>query len=119
MQTDFIFQPRKAPRRRERQSSAPASLTISSVHHGTEPESVRIYFAGNIAWNGTDVPNAFEADTSDGPLDGCVNVLGSGPNWIEVEFNGSVSTGANWAVGGPMAGISPAIAWPQSGTVSA
>jgi len=114
------FQLRKPPRRRKRHAQPGITgLSITAVHTTTTPTQVKIYFAGDVTWNGTDVPSAFRADTSDGPLDGCINVLGTGPNWIEVEFNGDFSVGANWQVDGPMAGISPAIAWPQSGTVTA
>lgn len=96
----------------------PNGVLITSVHNTGTPTQVKIYFAANVVWNGTDVPSAFRADTSDGPLDGCINVLGTGPDWIEVEFNGDVATGANWAVDAPLAGILPAIAWPQSGGVT-
>lgn len=116
---NLLFQPRKVPRRRVRERHAPKGLRITSVQTRPTPQQVRINFAGNVTWNGTDVPSAFKADTSDGPLDGCINVVGTGPNWIEVEFNGSVDVGANWQVAAPMAGMTPSIAWPQSGTVSA
>ena len=116
---DFIFQPRKVPRRRERQQTkpAPAGLLITSVELQTYTSSLTIRFSGPIVWNGTDVPQAFETTTEDGPDQGCVNVLGSGPDWITVEFNSGVEVGAPWRVTGPMAGITPAIAWPQSGVV--
>jgi hypothetical protein len=123
VQIDFIFQPRKVPRRRERHappgSGGANGIAITSVQLSTPATQVKIHFASNVTWNGTDVPSAFKADTIDGPLDGCINVLGSGPNWIEVEFNGDVAVGANWQVAAPMAGITPAVAWPQSGVVTA
>ena len=119
LQIPFAFQPRKSPRRRERRAAPNPGLLITAVHTTATPTQVKIYFAANVTWNGTDVPSAFKADTSDGPLDGCINVLGTGPDWIEVEFNGDVSAGANWQVAAPMAGITPAIAGPQSGVVVA
>jgi hypothetical protein len=101
----------------------PTALIITSVHTSTPAEQVKIFFAGNITWDGSTVPSAFRADTSDGPLDGCINVIATGSNWIEVEFNGSVSVGADWRVEGPMSGITAAgggaVAWPQSGNVTA
>ena len=108
---------RKRKSRRHVGPGVPNGLLITQVQRQTD--GLRIYFAGNVAWNGLDVPSAFRADTSDGPLDGCINVLGTGPNWIEVEFNGSVSVGADWEVDAPMAGISPAVAYPQLGKVTA
>ena len=116
---NLLFQPRATPRRRARGKRKSTGLLITAVHLSTPATQVKIYFAANVTWNGSDVPSAFRADTIDGPLDACINVLGTGPNWIEVEFNGDVSVGANWQVAAPMAGISPAIAWPQSGTVAA
>ena len=118
-QPPFIFQPRKAPRRRAKQTQPNAGLLITSVELQTYTSSLTIRFSGPIAWNGVDVPQAFETTTEDGPDQGCVNVLGSGPDWITVEFNSGVEVGAPWQVTGPMAGITPAIAWPQSGTVAA
>jgi len=117
----------KRPRRKRRDRSlrsldpshfiSEPGLAITSVQH--QVDGLRINFASNVTWNGSDVPGAFRADTSDGPMDGCINVLATGSNWITVEFNGSVSLGAKWMVDGPMAGITPAIAWPQSGSVTA
>jgi hypothetical protein len=105
--------------RRSRGGGITPGLSITSVQARPVPEQVRIFFSGAVAWNGADVPSAFKADTSDGPLDGCINVLAVGANYIEVEFNGAVSVGANWIVDGPMAGVGPPIAWPQAGVVSA
>ena len=95
----------------------PNGLLITSVQH--QLDGLRINFEANVTWDGSTVPSAFRADTSDELLDGCINVLGTGPNWIEVEFNGSVAVGANWQVDGPMAGIAPGVAWPQAGVVLA
>ena len=116
----MIFYPVIKRKRKPRTPAPPLpnGLLITSVKTTTTPTQIKIFFAANVAWNGVDVPSAFRADTSDGPLDGCINVLGTGPDWIEVEFNGGVSVGANWTVDGPMAGITPAIAWPQSGTIT-
>ena len=69
--------------------------------------------------NGVDVPQNFQTTTEDGPDQGCVNVLGSGADWITVEFNSNVTVGGPWTIVGEMAGITPAVAWPQSGTVAA
>ena len=116
------FIPRKpAHRRRKRQpggAAAPTGLLITSVEHQTYTASLTIRFNGPITWNGTDVPQAFETTTEDGPNQGCVNVLGSGPDWITVEFNSGVEIGARWELTGAMAGVTPLVAWPQSGTVS-
>ena len=119
----------KRPRRKRRDRSLrtldPAyflresGLAITLVKRSTPATQVKIFFSGNIIWNGTDTPTAFECYTSDGFMDGCIHVLASGADWIEVEFNGDVLVGAEWQVVGPMLGISQAIAWPQSGTVTA
>jgi hypothetical protein len=115
----YPLAPRKRKSRRRVGSGVPNGILVTSVHLSTPATQVKIFFAGNVTWNGSDVPSAFRADTSDGPLDACINVLGTGPDWIEVEFNGNVAAGANWQVDGPMAGITPAVAWPQSGVVTA
>ena len=96
----------------------PSGLLIASVQRSGVAEQVKVFFSSNITWNGTDTPTALKVTTSDGvetPLD----VLDTGANWIEVEFNGSVSAGAAWQVDGLMAGITPAVAWTQSGVVTA
>ena len=46
-------------------------------------------------------------------------MLASGSDWIEVEFNAEVAIGAAWQLNGPAAGITPAVAWPQAGVVTA
>ena len=118
----MITYPLKFPRQKHRRPVAkkrPSGLVITSVKRSTAPTQVKIYFEANVAWNGSDVPAAFMCYTSDGFMDSCINVLGSGPDWIEVEFNGDVLIGAEWQVEGPMNGITPAVAWPQSGVVTA
>ena len=55
-------------------------------------------------------------------LDGGSNAAAAPPlrEWERpIEFNAGVDVGAAWALVGAMAGISPAVAWPQSGTVTA
>jgi hypothetical protein len=97
----------------------PNGLLITSVQTSIPPEQVKIFFAGPITWNGSDLPVAFRLYTSDNFFDSPINVIGSGPNWLEVEFNGSVSVGAEWQVDSLIAGIMPFIAYPQAGNVTA
>jgi len=104
---------------RRRKNGITPGLAITAVEHQTTREEVIIRFSGAIAWNGVDQPTAFEATTDDGPKQACLDVLASGPDWIKVEFNGGVDVGAAWALAGAMAGISPPVAWPQSGIVTA
>ena len=122
MNTNNTFTPRRPMHRRKRRLGATpggaAGLLITSVEHQTTREEVIIRFSAPVTWNGTDVPANFQATTDDGPDQGCINVLGTGPDWIQVEFNGGVDVGAAWELVGAMAGITPAVAWPQSGTVS-
>ncbi len=75
-----------------------------------------VYFTGPIFWNGVDVPYEFKAVTDDG-LDSPANVLSAGEDFIELEFNANVAFGAAWELDGAMAGISPAVVFPASGTV--
>jgi hypothetical protein len=77
-----------------------------------------VTFSGAITWNGVDVPNAFRAFTDDGFFEGCIEVLDVGADWIRVGFNAGVAVGAAWELDSAMAGITPAVAFPQSGTVS-
>ena len=116
--SDFIIQTRKRPRRHARHAPTPAGLLITSVEHQAIREEVIIRFSGPVTWNGVDQPTAFEATTDDGPDQACLDVLATGTDWIKVEFNGGVDVGAAWELVGPMVGITPAIAWPQSGVVS-
>jgi len=92
---------------------------ITSVVTAEEsPEQVRIYFAAPVAWDGVTTPSNFKAYTGDGFMDSPVDVVAAGADWVRVEFNGSVAAGAAWEVVGPLDGITPAVAWPQAGTVS-
>jgi hypothetical protein len=122
MRPSTTFIPKRPMRRRKRRLGAgtggAAGVLITSVEHQTIREEVIIRFSGPITWNGVDQPTAFEATTDDGPDQPCLDVLATGADWIRVEFNGGVDVGAAWALVGPMAGISPVIAWPQSGMVS-
>ena len=114
---------RKRKSRRHAGTGVPSGILIASVEHQTIREEVIIRFSGPVTWNGVDQPTAFEATTDDGPNQACLDVLASGPDWIRVEFNGAVDAGAAWELVGPMAGITgtggAAIAWPQSGNVTA
>ena len=110
-----LFPRKRKPRPKPRPLS---SLTITSVEITTASTQLKITFSAAITWNGTDVPTEFKCVTSDG-LDQPINVLSTGSDWIEVEFNGSVVVGAAWQVDGLMSGISPDVAWPQNGTVAA
>ena len=114
------FIPRPKFRRRNKRRIYPysAGVLITSVEHQTTREELIIRFDAPITWDGETVPTNFEATTDDGPDKGCINVLGTGPDWIKVEFNGGVNVGAAWELVGEMAGITPRVAWPQSGVVS-
>ena len=114
------FTPRRPMHRRKRRlgAAAPTGVLITSVEHQTTREEVIIRFSAPVTWNGVDVPSNFEATTDDGPDQPCLDVLATGADWIKVEFNGGVDVGAAWELVGAMAGITPAVAWPQSGTVS-
>lgn len=113
------FIPRKRSHGRRKQQRPPfsAGVVITSVEHQTTREEVIVRFNGPITWDGETVPSNFEATTDDGPDQGCINVLGTGPDWIKVEFNGGVDVGAAWELVGEMAGITPRVAWPQNGEV--
>ena len=106
-------------RRGTAEAQSQTGLAITSVQrHATINEQVKIFFAAPITWDGATTPSHFSVVTDEGrecPLD----VLSAGSNWIEVEFNGAVSVGATWQLNGPAAGISPAVAWPQAGVVTA
>lgn len=115
----MILSAAKYRRRKPRITRPPVGLSIVAVKTSTPPEQVKIYFSAPITWNGTDTPTAFMAYTADGFVDSCINVIATGVDWIEVEFNGSVAAGADWQVNTPLVGISPAVTWPQSGTVTA
>ena len=119
---DFI--PLKPPRRRKRRAMGaplppPLGLMITDVEITTVAQQLKVSFSGPIIWNGTDVPGEFKAFTTDGFFDSPINVIGVGADWMELEFNGAVLAGAAWELNGAMAGITPDVAWPQSGVVGA
>ena len=95
----------------------PSGLIITSVTISIGAQLV-VHFSGPIAWNGLDIPYAFQAFTQDGFFDVPVGVIGVGPDWMELEFNAGCDPGAAWQLVGPMAGITPDIAFPQNGVVS-
>lgn len=113
------FQLRRPFRRRKRRrppaSGAPGLTIVSVVSTGSE---VVVQFSDSITWDGSTVPSAFQAFTTDEDWQSCINVTETGASYIKVEFNAGVDPGAGWALDGPMAGITPDIAWPQGGTVS-
>ena len=47
-----------------------------------------------------------------------LGVTGTGTNFVDLEFNAGVEAGAPWELSGAMDGITPAVAFPQSGVVS-
>ena len=107
------------PRRRTKARTAPPTpfgLLIVDVF--TTGSECVVTFSGPITWDGSTIPANFQAFTSDEDFQSCINVLETGANWIKVEFNASVDAGAAWQLIGSMDGITPAIAWPQNGTVN-
>jgi hypothetical protein len=111
------FQLRRPPRHR-RGHAVPATATgvaILSVSSMTS-QVVRITFATEIAHDGSSVPVEFQCITGSG-LQPCESVWDVGLDWIELAFAAAVAVGAAWQVDGPMAGITPSVAWPQSGNV--
>jgi hypothetical protein len=118
----MIIIPPVFPRRRKKRAAIaaapPIGLTITSVETATPAEQIIVRFSSAITWDGSSVPVEFKAFTSDEFFDSPINVAGVGADWIELEFNGSVSVGAAWELNGPMAGITPAVAFPQMGATS-
>ena len=106
------------PKARRPSVAPPAGLTIINVTPGTAPGLLYVEFSAPISWNGVDVPYAFEAYTQDEVMEPCIYVNSVGANFVELEFNVPVDVGAAWQVNAAMAGITPAVAWPQSGVVS-
>ena len=120
MLTNVPPQFRKRRGQRRTKSSAPPppplGLLITSVTISIGAQII-VHFSGAIVWNGIDLPYAFQAFTQDGFFDVPVGVIGAGADWIELEFNAGCDPGAAWQLVGPMAGITPEVAWPQSGVV--
>ena len=103
------------PFRRRRGKARPAGLAIVSVL--TQGAELVVTFSGPITWDGSTVPSAFQAFTTDEDFQSCINVNEVGAAYVKLEFNADVDAGAAWQLVGPMAGISPAVAWPQTGVV--
>jgi hypothetical protein len=88
---DIIPPPQQYPRRRARTRrtapapTPPAGLTIVSVTISLVVDTQLILtFSGAVAWNGIDLPYAFQVFTHDGFMDGCIGVLAVGADWIEL-----------------------------------
>ena len=96
--------------------SPPLGLMITSVTISIGAQIV-VHFSGAIAWNGIDIPYEFKAFTQDGFFDVPIDVFAVGPDWMELEFNAGCDPGAAWELLGPMAGVTPDIAFPQAGNV--
>ena len=106
------------PKAQRQQPAPPAGLTITSVVFIPATSELIVYFSGPIVWNGIDLPSEFKAFTEDGYFDSPTSVRGVGPDWIHFDFNAGAPPGSAWEVVGLMAGITPAVAWPQSGVVT-
>ena len=90
-------------------------MTITQVIvNGSE---LNIQLSGTVVWDGVTVPSNFRAFTTDGDWQSCIGVTEVGAGYVKLEFNAGVDIGAEWALDGPMDGLTPAIAWPQSGVV--
>src|SRR5437762_5399042 len=92
----------------------PLGLTITSVVYLPATSELIVHFSGAIVWNGIDVPSEFKAFTEDGYFDSPIDVRGAGPDWIHLEFNAGAPPGSAWELLGPMAGITPDVAFPQT-----
>ncbi|HEX3355953.1 MAG TPA: hypothetical protein VHS31_03135 [Tepidisphaeraceae bacterium] len=109
---------RRVRRKRRDVQVARTGLTIVNVTVGDLTFNLKVFFSAPIAWDGSTVPFAFSAFTNDGVMEGCIYVDAVGADWIEVEFNADVSVGAAWQLEAAMDGITPAVRWPQNGTVA-
>ena len=99
------------------QTTPPLGLLVTSVVLGTSNTQLVVTFNGSITWDGVGAPAEFKATTSDGPDQSCIGIVDFTADSITVEFNGEIEVGATWEVTGALTGISPAVAWPQSGNV--
>ena len=102
-------------RRKPVEPGTPSGLVITSVAVQGADSQLRVTFSSNITWDGETIPTAFTAYTHDGYLDACIAVVGTGSNYVDLEFNAGIDVGAAWELNGTMEGISPAILVPQSG----
>lgn len=107
-------------RRRRRAPSAaplnPGLLVTSVTVAGDSPLHVVVTFSAPVETDAS-LPDNFLCAVSGGSLVPPADVLDSGTNWIELLFLSDVEAGAAWRIDGPLAGITPAVAWPQSGVV--
>ena len=103
------------PKKKAQSAPPPTGLTITSVVVQGADSQLRVTFSANITWDGETIPTAFQAFTHDGYLDACIAVVGTGSNYVDLEFNAGIDVGAAWEINAPMDGISPAILVPQSG----
>ena len=106
------------PLRRKYKKPAPTGLSITKVASAGPVHELMIFFPEDVVWDGVGVPAAFRAMNSEGVMEPCVAVSAIYPGGVlQVEFSGTVGQGVAWELDGPMAGISPEVAWPQSGVV--
>ena len=114
-----------APQYRKRRERPRRSKT-QPYHDGLRIISVTVYetrtrltvvFEQDMVWNETDVPTAFRVITGSGENKPCIGVISASTGQIELEFQDPITPGEAWELSAPMAGITPQIAWPQSGVV--
>jgi hypothetical protein len=95
----------------------PPGLAIVSVTGNPGDGFAAITFSADIVWDGESSPSAFRVLTASG-MQGALSVLDVGADWIVVEFDAGLAEDATWELNAAMAGITPAVAWPQSGVVT-
>jgi len=117
----LILPPPEYHKRRERPKRRPeqpfqGGLRITSVTVYETRTRVTVVFEQDMVWDQTDVPTAFRVIAGSGEEKPCIGVVSASTGQIELEFQDPIAPGEAWELPGPMAGITPAIAWPQSGT---
>ena len=105
---------------RKRRSEQPdqGGLAILRVASSGPPARLTVFFPENVAYDHQHVPTEFHVIRSTGESVRCIGVTAVYTNpAIELEFMSEVGPGDRWELNSPMDGITPVVAWPQSGVV--
>ena len=108
---------RERPRRVRPGQPIHEGLRITRVAPLGPPKLLLVYFPQDVVWDGSEDQTAFKVMTSAGVMESSIGIATIYSGCIEIEFPNDVASGAAWELTGPLLGITPEVAWPQSGSV--
>ena len=96
----------------------PGIPIVRAYSPGWPSPLLEVVFTQPVVWDHANVPSEFRVLTSGGATIWCIGVTRVYTEaGTEIELNGMVSPGDRWELNAPMDGITPVVAYPQSGIV--